>query len=98
MKSVYDIIRKPVITEKSMTGVAVNREYTFEVQRSANKVEIKKAVEEIFGVKVASVNTINSLGKSKRVGVHTGKTAQVKKAVVKLAQDSKNIEIFEGMM
>ncbi len=98
MKSVYDIIRKPVITEKSMMGVAMNREYTFEVQRSANKVEIKKAVEEIFGVKVQSVNTVNQIGKYKRMGVHVGKRADYKKAIVKLTESSKEIEIFEGMM
>ena len=97
MKSVYDIIRRPIITEKSMMAVA-NREYVFEVQRTANKVEIKKAVEAIFGVKVASVNTINQDGKFKRMGVHVGKTAKMKKAIVKLTVDSKNIEIFEGMM
>ncbi|MFI3228164.1 MAG: 50S ribosomal protein L23 [Clostridia bacterium] len=98
MKSVYDIIRKPVITEKSMMGVAMSREYTFEVLRSANKVEIKKAIEEIFGVKVQSVNTINQVGKMKRQGVHVGKTAQYKKAIVKLTEESKTIEIFEGMI
>ena len=97
MKSVYDIIRKPIITEKSMSGVA-NREYVFEVQRTANKVEIKKAIEAIFGVKVASVNTINQDGKEKRQGVHIGRTSKKKKAIVKLTEDSKNIEIFEGMM
>ncbi len=98
MRSVYDIIRKPVITEKSMTGVAINREYTFEVLRDANKVEIKKAVEAIFGVKVLSVNTINKDGKNKRMGVHQGKTSKSKKAIVKLTADSKDIEIFEGMI
>lgn len=97
MKSVYDIIRRPVITERSMEGVADNK-YVFEVQISANKVEIKKAIEEIFGVKVEKVNTIKLPGKYKRMGVHVGKTAAKKKAVVTLKKDSKPIEIFEGMM
>lgn len=97
MKSVYDIIRRPIITEKSMMGVE-NREYVFEVQRSANKVEIKKAIETIFGVKVLSVNTINQDGKEKRQGVHVGKTSKKKKAMIKLTENSKNIEIFEGMI
>lgn len=98
MKSIYDIIRRPIISEKSMAAAHLNREFIFEVQRSANKVEIKKAVEQIFGVKVQSVNTINLDGKSKRVGVHVGKTSKMKKAIVKLTADSKSIEIFEGMM
>ena len=78
MKSAYDIIRKPVITERSMSGIGENK-YVFEVQADANKVEIKKAIEEIFGVKVASVNTIKLPGKWKRMGVHTGKTPAMKK-------------------
>lgn len=97
MKSAYDIIKKPVITERSMSGIAENK-YVFEVQADANKVEIKKAIEEIFGVKVASVNTVKLPGKWKRMGVHTGKTPAKKKAVVTLAADSKPIEIFEGML
>jgi len=103
MKSAYDIIKKPVITERSMSGIAENK-YVFEVQGDANKVEIKKAVEEIFGietifgVKVASVNTIKLPGKWKRMGVHTGKTPAKKKAVVTLTADSKQLEIFEGML
>ena len=97
MKSTYDIIKKPVITERSMSGIADNK-YVFEVATSANKVEIKKAIEEIFGVKVASVNTIKLPGKWKRMGIHTGKTPAKKKAIVTLTADSKPIEIFEGMI
>ena len=97
MKSAYDIIKKPVITERSMSGIAENK-YVFEVQGDANKVEIKKAVEEIFGVKVAKVNTIKLPGKWKRMGVHVGKRSDIKKAVVTLTADSKKIEIFENMM
>ena len=91
MKSAYDIIKKPVITERSMSGIAENK-YVFEVQGDANKVEIKKAI------KVASVNTIKLPGKWKRMGVHTGKTPAKKKAVVTLTADSKQLEIFEGML
>ena len=97
MKTAYDIIKKPVITERSMSGIAESK-YVFEVATSANKVEIKKAVEEIFGVKVASVNTVKLPGKWKRMGVHTGKTSAKKKAIVTLTADSKPIEIFEGML
>lgn len=97
MKSAYDIVKKPVITERSMSGIAENK-YVFEVETSANKVEIKKAVEQIFGVKVASVHTIKLPGKWKRMGVHTGKTPAKKKAIVTLTADSKPIEIFEGMI
>ena len=97
MKFAYDVIRKPVITERSMSGIADNK-YVFEVAPNAGKIEIKKAVEEIFGVKVAKVNTIKLPGKWKRMGVYTGKTAAKKKAVVTLTADSKKIEIFENMM
>ena len=97
MKYAYDIIKKPVITERSMMGLAENK-YTFEVARDAGKIEIKKAVEEIFGVKVAKVNTIKLPGKWKRMGVYTGKTPAVKKAIVTLTADSKKIEIFENMI
>ena len=92
----HDIIRKPVITEKSMAAMA-EKKYTFIVHMSANKVQIKKAVEEVFGVTVEDVKTLRNLGKTKRVGVHIGKRADFKKAVVKLAADSKSIEFFEGM-
>ena len=97
MKTAYDIIKKPVITERSMSGIGENK-YVFEVLMSANKVEIKKAIEEIFGVQVASVNTVKLPGKWKRMGVHTGKTSAKKKAIVTLTADSKPIEIFEGML
>ena len=92
----YDIIRKPVITEKSMNAMA-DKKYTFIVRINANKVQIKKAVEEIFGVKVEKVQTLRTMGKTKRMGVHVGKRADFKKAVVTLTEDSKNIEFFEGM-
>ena len=97
MKYAYDVIKKPVITERSMSVIAESK-YVFEVATSANKVEIKKAIEEIFGVKVASVNTVKLPGKWKRMGVHTGKTSAKKKAIVTLTADSKPIEIFEGML
>ena len=92
----HDIIRKPVITEKSMTAMA-EKKYTFIVHMNANKVQIKRACEEIFGVKVEKVQTIRTMGKTKRLGVHVGKRADQKKAIVTLAQDSKAIEFFEGM-
>ena len=91
----HDIIKRPIITEQSMEQVA-DKKYTFEVAKSANKIQIKKAVEEIFKVKVQSVTTINYLGKNKRTGVHLGKRADWKKAVVKLTADSKTIELFEN--
>lgn len=97
MKTAYDIIKKPVITEASMAGIAENK-YVFEVMMSANKVEIKKAVEEIFGVQVASVNTVKLPAKNKRMGIHAGKTTAKKKAIVTLKEGSKPIEIFEGMI
>ena len=97
MKTAYDIIRKPVITERSMSAVA-DKKYVFEVARNAEKTEIKRAVEEIFGVKVKSVNTMNVRGKNKRMGVHEGKTSAWKKAMITLTADSKTIEMFEGMV
>jgi len=97
MKTAHDIIVKPIITEKSMSAVA-DKKYVFKVARDAGKIEIKKAVEEIFKVKVKSVNTINVKGKEKRMGVHVGKTAAYKKAIVTLTAESKPIEIFEGMV
>lgn len=92
----HDIIRKPVITEKSMTAMA-EKKYTFLVHVNANKVQIKRAVEEVFGVQVAEVRTINSLGKVKRMGVHIGKRSDTKKAIVTLTADSKTIEFFDDM-
>ena len=94
----YDIILKPVITERSMAGTA-DKKYTFYVATSANKIEIAKAVEEIFGVKVAKVNTLNMQGKKKRMGARPeGRRANWKKAMVTLTADSKTIEFFEGMV
>ena len=97
MKSPYDIIKRPVITEKSMQNVD-KKVYVFEVAKDANKIEIGRAIEEIFGVKVAKVNTVNVLGKEKRMGVHSGYRADWKKAIVRLEDSSKTIEIFEGMV
>ena len=97
MATAYDIIIRPIITERAMAGAA-DKKYVFEVAKNAGKVEIKKAVEEIFGVTVIKVTTINVRGKAKRTGAYPmGKTASWKKAVVKLSADSKNIELFEGM-
>ena len=94
----YDIIRKPIITEQSMADVA-DKKYVFEVAMAANKTEIKAAVETIFGVKVAKVNTAIVNGKVKRTGSFpAGKRADYKKAVVTLTADSKTIELFEGMV
>lgn len=100
MKFAHDIIRKPIISERSME-VTFDKEgneikkYSFEVAPSANKVEIKKAVEEVFGVKVAAVNTINMTGKLKRMGRYEGRRASFKKAIVTLAKGSKTIEFFD---
>ena len=97
MRTAYDIVIRPVITEQSMEDLDIKK-YAFEVAKDANKVEIAKAVEEIFGVTVIKVTTINVRGKAKRVGANPeGKTKNWKKAVVKLSEDSKNIEIFENM-
>lgn len=96
MRIPHDIIIRPIITEKSMDDMADGK-YTFEVSRRANKTEVKKAIETIFGVKVAKVNTMNVLGKVKRQGLHSGKRADWKKAIVTLTEDSKTIEFFEGM-
>lgn len=92
-----DIIIKPIVTEKSMMGVA-DKKYTFEVAKAANKIEIAKAVEELFKVKVSKVNTVNMRGKFRRQGRYEGYTRSWKKAYVTLAEDSKAIEFFEGMM
>ena len=97
MKTAYDIIIKPIITEQSMEATEAKK-YVFQVAIDANKIEIKKAVEEIFGVKVEKVNTIRMDGKEKRMGVHIGRRANWKKAMVKLTADSKTIEFFEGMV
>ena len=98
MKNVYDIIRRPVITEQSMADVA-DKKYVFMVDIDSNKTEIKEAVETAFGVKVAKVNTIRMQGKVKRTGAYpAGKRADYKKAIVTLTADSKTIEFFEGMV
>ena len=91
-----DIILAPVITEKSSAALS-DKKYTFRVADSANKIEIAKAVEEIFGVKVAKVNTISMKGKKRRYGRFEGYTSDWKKAVVTLTEDSKTIEFFDGM-
>ena len=97
MKFAQDIVLAPVITENSMTGIA-DKKYTFKVATDATKIDVAKAVEELFGVKVAKVNTIKLPGKWKRMGVHVGKRSDIKKAIVTLTADSKKIEIFENMM
>jgi large subunit ribosomal protein L23 len=98
MKTAYDIIRKPIITEQSMEQTEAKK-YVFEVAPDANKVEIKKAIEEIFGVKVDKVNTLRMEGKEKRQGSSpAGRRPSWKKAMVKLTADSKTIEFFEGMV
>ena len=93
----YDVILKPVVTEKSMNLMG-EKKYTFLVHPEANKSMIKEAVEKMFeGAKVASVNTMNCEGKNKRRGMVVGKTAKTKKAIVQLTADSKDIEIFTGL-
>ena len=100
MKFAHDIIRRPIISERSMEtkfdkdGNEIKK-YTFEVPVTANKIEIKKACEEVFGVKVESVNTIRVTGKIKRMGKYAGRRASWKKAIVTLKKDSKSIEFFE---
>ncbi|MFC4620245.1 50S ribosomal protein L23 [Camelliibacillus cellulosilyticus] len=96
MKDARDVIKRPVITERS-TELMVDKKYTFIVDRRANKSEIKRAVEEIFGVKVEKVNTMNYKGKPKRFGRYTGYTSNRKKAIVKLTPDSKDLEFYEGV-
>ena len=91
-----DIIIKPLLSEKSYQGIQSKR-YTFVVKKTANKTEIKLAVEEIFGVKVESVNTINVKGKKRRVGASPGYTSPYKKAIVQLKADSKSIEFFDSL-
>ena len=92
-----DIIIRPVISEKSMLGTAMKK-YTFKVAKNANKIEIAKAVEELFGVKVSKVNTLNVRGRLKRRGKTQGYTPSWKKAIVTLTEDSKSIEFFDGMI
>ena len=97
MKLAQEIIIKPIITEASKMGV-MTKKYTFKVAADANKIEIANAVEELFGVKVAKVNTVNVNGKLRRYGRFEGYTASWKKAIVTLTEDSKTIEFFDGMM
>ena len=96
MKTAYDIIVRPVLTEKSYDTIA-DKKYVFVVDIHANKTQIKAAVEEIFGVKVDSVNTLRTMGKMKRQGRTQGRTPEIKKAYVTLKKDSKPIKFFEGM-
>lgn len=97
MRTAYDVVIKPIITEKSMQGIA-QRKYTFKVAKDANKIEIANAVEKLFGVKVAKVNTMNVNGVEKRMGAHKGYRPDWKKAIVTLTEDSKTIEFFDSMM
>ena len=94
----HDIIIRPIITERSMKGIGENK-YTFEVAKTANKIEIKDAVEKCFpGTKVEAVNTMRVRGRHRRQGLHEGTTPSWKKAIVTMAKDSKPIEFFEGLM
>ena len=98
MKTAYDIIKRPIITEQSMADIDMKK-YVFEVAKDANKIEIAKAVEEAFGVKVAKVNTLNMQGKLKRMGAQpAGRRPSWKKAMVTLTPDSKSIDLFENMV
>lgn len=96
-KLAQDIILRPIITEESMAGT-VNKKYTFEVAKDANKIEIAHAVEQLFKVDVAKVNTLNVRGQMRRYGNFSGYTKSWKKAVVTLTEESKTIEFFDGMM
>jgi large subunit ribosomal protein L23 len=96
MKTPYDVIIKPVVSEKSMADAQI-RKYTFKVDRGANKTQIKNAVEEIFDVEVKKVNIMNVAGKKKRMGRYVGKTAASKKAIVTLTPASKEIEFFQSL-
>ena len=97
MKTAQDIIIAPVITEKSMAGIAAKK-YTFKVAKDANKIEIAQAVSELFKVDVAKVNTMSIRGNARRMGRYNGYTASWKKAIVTLKADSKPIEFFDGLM
>ncbi|MBQ2285925.1 MAG: 50S ribosomal protein L23 [Acutalibacteraceae bacterium] len=97
MKAAQDIILAPVITEKSMSGIA-DKKYTFKVAKDANKIEIAEAVEKLFKVTVAKVNTLNVRGQERRMGRYAGRTSSWKKAVVTLKADSKPIEFFDGLI
>ncbi len=97
IRTAHDIIIKPIITESSMENLALKK-YTFKVLKDSNKIEIAKAVEELFGVQVAKVNTISVKGRYKRMGRHEGYKPDWKKAIVTLTPGSKTIEFFESMM
>ena len=99
MKSVYDVIRRPIVTERSVEGASEHK-YTFEVARDATKIDIRRAAEEIFGIKVLSVNTMNVRGKKKRyaAGRPEGTTPSWKKAIITTTEDSKSIEFFDSLM
>ena len=92
-----DIVIRPMITERSMSGIAMKK-YTFEVAKDATKIDIARAVEELFGVQVQKVNTMHVRGRLRRQGRSQGYTPSWKKAIVTLKEDSKTIEFFEGMM
>ena len=96
MKTGYDVIIRPIITENSM-DMAADKKYAFKVAKDANKTEVRKAIEEIFGVDVAKVNVLNVNGKKKRLGRTFGTTSSYKKAIVTLTPDSKEIELFQDM-
>ena len=96
-RTAHDIILKPVITEESMMGTAFKK-YTFKVAKDANKAEIKSAIEEVFGVKVAKVNTMNCKGHLRRYGRFQGYTSAWKKAIVTLTEDSNTIDFFDGLL
>jgi large subunit ribosomal protein L23 len=96
MRTPYDVLLEPIITEKSMDDAAAKK-YTFKVALDANKSEIKAAVEEAFGVEVIRVNTTRCVGKKKRQGMSVGMTSPYKKAIVTLSENSKSIEFFEGL-
>ena len=96
MKTPYDVILKPVISERSMDD-AQNKKYTFKVQKDSNKTQIKLALEEVFGVEVKKLNIINVKGKKKRMGKSVGRTSDTKKAIVTLTPKSKEIEFFKGL-
>ncbi len=96
MRNPHDIIRRPIITEASMDGV-MERKYTFAVDKTATKTEIKNALEKIFDIRIDKVNTMNVTGKMKRMGAHSGKRPDWKKAIVTLTEESKTIEFFDGM-
>ena len=96
MKMAYDVILKPVVSERSMDEVA-NKKYTFKVHKDANKTHVKLALEEIFGVEIKKINIMNVKGKKKKMGRFEGKTADTKKAIVTLTAKSKEIEFFKGL-